>query len=211
MIKTYDSPQAAYVEHTPKIYFTGAAAWGKAPSAKTYDETEAAWVERLEKKYNVSLSASDAAYEVASNQIIYSQTLFYLDVKPTNKSYTVKASITGRFNNPVVSGKFTYGNSDKYELSGENYYSHDAVDWKVKGYLNGQQITSVTVASGSDYRTSTVFDKEFSKTLSGEFDEITLECVVASYSSTWQLYGMIYTRMLDFAIDGALCYGNDSI
>lgn len=57
MLKTYDTSQRAFTEHTPKIYFTGVAAWGDAPSIKTYDATQAAWVERLYQYFTVSSSS----------------------------------------------------------------------------------------------------------------------------------------------------------
>lgn len=212
MLKTYDSTQAAFTERdSVKYYDNTAAAWVEAQSAKTYDTAEAAWVERLVRKLTVMLSATDGATNYSSNIITYSQNLFYLDVKPASKTFYVRAKVSGDFTNPVISGLYTFGHSDKYTLGESSNYSHDAANWKINGYLNGSKTQTVQVANGASYRNATIFDAEFSAVLEGTFDEIELECQIASFSSTYQLYGVINTQIKEFAIDGVLCYGNQSI
>lgn len=208
MGKTYDSSTESFIDCVMKYYDVPSESWVNAKSGKAYDKDSESWVERF--RSYMTLTATNGIYDIADNRVYHRYNMLYLMVKPTSSTYYIRASVEGNFVNPVITGLYTMGNSDKYNLGGSSYYSHDAIDWNVRGYLNGTSTASARIVSGSSYRTETVEDAEFTKQLTGTFDKITLECVVASYSS-YYIYGFINTVIKDFAIDGTPYYGDQDI
>jgi len=208
MFKTYDNSSQAFVDRIPKYYDTNSGAWVRAKSGKTYDTDKEAWIERL-MEY-MTLTVTNGIYDYANNAVYHSGDLLYLDVKPTSTTYYVRARIEGTFIDPLITGLYTFGHSEKYTLGSSTCYSHDAVVWKVKVYSGGIEKESAVIASGSAYRNATVFDEAFTKSFSGTFDAIELECMIISFSS-YSNYGLINTQVKDFAVNGTKYYGDRSI
>lgn len=78
MFKTYDTTQAAYVEHSGKYYDLQLKAWVDVPSAKTYDTAEAAWIERMYAGYfalsndsNDTLLQSGDILDISNNGFVF--------------------------------------------------------------------------------------------------------------------------------------------
>lgn len=209
MLKTYDTTQAAYVEHTPKIYFTGVAAWGDAPSAKTYDTTEAAWVERL-KEY-MKLTVTDGFYDNTGNVIFNYGDTFACEVKPSSRSYEITAAIEGEFVNPVISYEYYFGNSDLCPNVAADFRSHACIEWTFRAYLNGTRVKNFPLVSGNNYAYTTIFNETGGGTaIEGTFDKIEFVCVVNSFSN-YADYGKASTGLNNITIDGKLYEGNTVI
>ncbi len=207
MIKTYDSTNQAFAEHTPKIYSPTAGAWIEAPSAKVYDTTEQAWIDKARKYMEAEVTSG--FYHNTGNRILCASDLVHCEVKPTSQNINLILSLEKEFVNPVVSGMFSFGYSDYCPAIASDFRSHACVMWYVYGFSGGIHTATVTIAQGNQYSYATVFNKEFSATMSGTFDEIRLVCQFLSYSSYYN-YGVANTTIDNFSIDGKV-YGAKSM
>lgn len=200
MLSRYDTTQQARVDcEFARKYDEKQNARVDCEFVRAYDETQAAWVDKLKKLMEVSVGSG--FYDNSGNQIFLSDTIFHCDVKPTSNTYSVEFVLEDDFTNPVIECEYSFGYSDLCPNIAANFYSHACVDWEVKGYLNGAEVASKTIAAGSNYAYATIFDEPVSVTLEGTFDEIRLVCIVNSFSN-YSDFGKANTTIENFSIDG---------
>lgn len=203
MIKTYDSTNQAFAEHTPKIYSPTAGAWIEAPSAKVYDTTERAWIDKARKYMEAEVTSG--FYHNTGNLIGSSNGWVHCEVKPTSQTINLVLSLEKEFTNPVITGMYSFGYSDYCPAIASDFRSHACAQWYIYGFSGGIHTGTACIAQGNQYAYATVFNKEFSVTLNGTFDEIQLVCQFLSYSAYYN-YGKANTTIDDFSIDGKI-YG----
>ncbi len=192
MFKTYDSAQAAYVEHSPKNHDSLQGAWVESPSAKTYDATEKAWVERLYTDY-FSLINDGYATKLQSGDILeVSKSGFVFNTFSTGLLRKIK------FELPY---KFTYGDviefdvvtnalgevnvGREFNLSGGNTIMGGVTT--IDGAYNQHVTATITASAPDTYEGQTVTSSY-----------ITVYSTIAADEAT----GETYTELRNFKING---------
>lgn len=200
MLSRYDATQGARVDcEFARKYDTAQSAFVDCEFVRAYDATEGAWVDKLRKL--MELSVTDGFYNNTGNIVMCSDGLNYCQVKPTNKEILIEFSLKEDFTNPQITLEYSFGYSDLCPNIAADFRSHGAVDWTVKGYVNGAEAASQNVASGAAYAYETVFNKAVQTALAGTFDEIRLICTVHAFSN-YSDYGKANTTIHNFSIDG---------
>lgn len=200
MLSRYDATQAARVDcEFARKYDTAQAARVDCEFVRAYDDTEGAWVDKLQKLMEVSVG--NGFYNNSGNIVLTSDAFIHCEVKPTSSDVLVEIKLEDDFTNPVIECQYSFGNSDVCPNIASGFYSHACVKWSVKGYLNGSEVVSEDIASGSGYAYSTIYDQTASVTLNGTFDEIRLICNIQSFSN-YSDFGKVNTTIDNFAIDG---------
>lgn len=155
MLKTYDTSQRAFTEHTPKIYFTGVAAWGDAPSAKTYDTAQAAWIERLYQYFTLSSSSFDNGGKYEPNNTGVGITVGVV-TDGFNDSCVMKWS-GNEIINPVLTCNYSQSGTPEsaahivnptvyFKYQGNTVYSRKLYPETVNGFFSGVAEMSYTGA-----------------------------------------------------------------
>lgn len=200
MLSRYDATQAARVDcEFARKYDTAQMARVDCEFVRGYDATEGAWVDKLQKLMEVSVGSG--FYNNSGNIVFCSDSTFHCEVKPTSSNILVEFKLEDDFTNPVIECLYNFGYSDLCPSIASGFYSHACIEWSVKGYLNGSEVASETIASGNGYAYATAFDKSAGVTLNGTFDEIRLICNVQSFSN-YSNFGKANTTISNFAIDG---------
>lgn len=200
MLSRYDATQGARVDcEFARKYDTAQNARVDCEFVRAYDKTLAAWVDKLKKL--MELSVTDGFYNNTGNIVMCSDGLNYCQVKPTSEEILIEFSLKEDFTNPQITLEYSFGYSDLCPNIAADFRSHGAVDWTVKGYVNGVEAASQHVASGASYAYETVFNQEVQTALAGTFDEIRLICTLHSFSN-YSDYGKANTTIHNFAIDG---------
>lgn len=200
MLSRYDTTQQSRVDcEFARKYDTAQSARVDCEFVRAYDATEGAWVDKLKKLMEVLVGSG--FYDNSGNTIFCADGIFHCEVRPASNTYAVEFKLEDDFTNPVISCEYSFGNSDFCPNIAANFRSHACVDWEVRGYLNGVQVASKTLAAGSNYAYATIFDEPASVTLEGTFDEIRLVCAVNSFSG-YSDYNKANTSIDNFTIDG---------
>lgn len=200
MLSRYDTTQQARADcEFARKYDTAQNARVDCEFVRSYDTATAAWVDKLKKLMEVSVGSG--FYDNSGNIVFCADGIFHCEVRPASASYTVEFVLEEDFTNPVIDCEYSFGHSDLCPNIAADFRSHACVDWVVKGYLNGAEVASKTLAGGSGYAYATIFNEPKSITLEGTFDEIRLICDVTSFSN-YQNYNQANTSIENFSIDG---------
>lgn len=209
MIERYDKTQNATVEaQLVERFDKPLNAWVDAEFVRTYDDTAAAWVDKA-KKY-LAVTVTDNFYNNSGNVVYAYSDIFHCEVKPTSSDILITAALEGNFTNPVIDCLYSFGNSDLCPAIASGLYSHACITWKVKGYLNGSEVASETIANGNEYAYSTARDVSKTVTLNGTFDRLEFVCVANSFSG-YEYYGKANTNLDDITVNGRLYEGKTII
>ncbi len=202
MLGRYDGPQNAWVDGEFARRYDGPQnAWIDCEFARTYDGEQGAWVDKLRKFMEASVGSG--FYNNSGNIIFCADGIFHCEVKPTSTTYEVEFKLEEDFTNPVIECEYSFGHSDLCTNIASDFLSHACIDWKVKGYLNGAEVASKTIAAGNGYAYEKIFNEPTSVTLEGTFDEIRLVCAVQSFTN-YSNYNRANTSIGNFSIDGKM-------
>lgn len=200
MLSRYDTTQQARVDcEFARKYDTAQNAFVDCEFVRVYDETQGAWVDKLKKLMEVLVG--DGFYDNSGNIIFCADGFFHCEVRPASDTYAVEFKLEDDFTNPVITCEYSFGHSDTCPNIASNFLSHACIDWEVKGYMNGAEVTSKVIAYGSNYAYEKIFDEPKSVTLEGTYDEIRLVCRVGSFSN-YSDYNKANTSIENFTIDG---------